>query len=297
VIALPLVALLLAAPAARPAPLPPRSLKWESSLAAALEKAKASGKPVMIDFWAEWCGYCHLLDRTTYRDPSVIRRSAAFVSVKVNSEGSPDEVRIASRYLVNSLPTILFLSPGGRPFLRLSGYLPANRFLMALAEMTRRSAFVLDQEAILAREPNDPAALRTLGLHAFTQITLMAERDPDQRMSKQMFEDAQDLLSRACRVDQGQAPAERKRVRSALGILHGYEGKFAEAEALLKEALALPADAENDARAYSGLGEIYMMQKKKDLAREAFRQVVEHYPQSDDAQLAKRYLQTLGPPP
>jgi thiol-disulfide isomerase/thioredoxin len=294
VTAWPLLALVLAAPAARPGG---DSIRWESTFAAATEKAKAAGKPVMIDFWAEWCGYCHQLDRTTYRDPGVVRRSAAFVSVKVDTEGGAAGIDLASRYLVTSLPTILFVSPAGRPILRLSGYLPPGPFAMALAEVTRRALIVMAQETTLEKDPQNPEALTLLGLHTFTELSQVADEHGG-RLSKSLFEDSRDLLSRAYRVDKDRPSIERKRVRSALGILHGFEGKFPQAEAMLKEALALsPADADMDARAYSKLGQVYMMQKKNDLARQTLRKLTERYPRSGEAQNARGQLQRLEKEP
>ncbi len=80
-----------------------------------LAAARAAGKPVFIDFWATWCKNCHAMDATTFKDPAVVQRLAAFVVIKYQAEKPNEEPAksILDRYGAVGLPTysVLRLKP------------------------------------------------------------------------------------------------------------------------------------------------------------------------------------------
>jgi len=87
-----------------------QSIHWVKSMDAALKEAGATKKPIMVDFYATWCGPCKVLDEDIYTDDAVIEQSRKWVSVKIDVEKNQE---LASKYNVTGLPTIAFLKPDG----------------------------------------------------------------------------------------------------------------------------------------------------------------------------------------
>jgi thioredoxin len=68
-----------------------------------------SDKPVIVDFWAEWCGPCHAVSPVL--DRIVEEHGGALKLVKVNIDEQP---ALSQRYGVQSIPTMI-LFKGGEP--------------------------------------------------------------------------------------------------------------------------------------------------------------------------------------
>lgn len=102
------------------------AINWKYDLQDALKSAKAQHKPIMIDFYTDWCGWCKKLDSDTYSDPKVNAASGKFICVKINAEKEP---ALAGKYGVSGYPTIIFLDSNGNVIRKIPGYLPPDGFL------------------------------------------------------------------------------------------------------------------------------------------------------------------------
>jgi thiol:disulfide interchange protein len=101
---------------------------WESDMPAALERARNEGKPVLVNFYADWCVWCKRLESTTLRDAkvaSVLQSEVVPLSLDVDHEGK----ELSNEYGVDGLPMIIVLDSAGKEIGRIPGYMPPDSFL------------------------------------------------------------------------------------------------------------------------------------------------------------------------
>jgi thiol:disulfide interchange protein len=114
------------------------TVDWEDDLPSALERARSEGKPVLINFYADWCVWCKRLESTTFRDAKVatmLRDRVIPLSLNVEGNGR----KLSNEYRVDGLPTILVLDPDGREIGRIPGYAPPRGFLERVDGLLQQS--------------------------------------------------------------------------------------------------------------------------------------------------------------
>ncbi len=93
-------------------------------------QAAREHKYVLLDLEAVWCHWCHVMDQTTYRDPSVRRLMGKnYVAVKVDQDSRPD---ISNRYEDYGWPATVIFKPDGSEIVKRQGYLPPKQMASIL---------------------------------------------------------------------------------------------------------------------------------------------------------------------
>jgi len=177
---------------------------WRTDFSAALAEAEQSGKPLLVHFYAIWCGPCAKMERDILKSPEVKRLlTDRVIGVKIDSDRHPELVQ---RYAVQFLPSDLILDPAnGKVLIELQTdpqkAMDRNTYLSFAASGDRRfqqaqsvriAAKQKEAEKELAKnsvatpvgdgkgsgpasgEPGDAKSL--IGLDGFSPVTLTRQR-------------------------------------------------------------------------------------------------------------------------
>ncbi len=120
--------------------LPFRKIASVEDLDRELAAAQAAGRPVMLDFYADWCVSCKEMEKYTFSVPGVQQDLAGFVLLKADvTANSEADQALFRRFGVYGPPTTAFFNTEGRecrPF-RLVGFVDADDFRSHLARLAR----------------------------------------------------------------------------------------------------------------------------------------------------------------
>ena len=93
-------------------------------------------RPVMLDFYADWCVSCKEMERYTFADPAVRAKMAGFTLLKADvTANTPEDKALLARFGLFGPPGIIFFAPDGKEIagLRVVGFQEAGDFLKQLA--------------------------------------------------------------------------------------------------------------------------------------------------------------------
>ena len=105
------------------------------SVAELQARLASAERPVMLDFYADWCVSCKEMEKFTFTDPAVRAKLAGFILLQADvTANSADDKALLARFGLFGPPGIVFFAPGGQetPGLRVIGFQKAEAFLKVL---------------------------------------------------------------------------------------------------------------------------------------------------------------------
>jgi thiol:disulfide interchange protein DsbD len=112
----------------------PRFVKVASVAELEEKLAQARGRPVMLDFYADWCVSCKEMERFTFTDPGVRARMERMLLLKADvTANTPEDAALLARFGLFGPPgTIFFDAAGNQLARRVIGFQPAEQFAASL---------------------------------------------------------------------------------------------------------------------------------------------------------------------
>lgn len=109
-------------------------ISWQTSLDQARAAARAQNKPILIDFYATWCGPCKMLDEQTYKASGVISLvSQHFIPVKIDVD---KQQAVSQQFNIEAMPTTILLDARGKEIARKVGFIDAAEMMQLLGRAT-----------------------------------------------------------------------------------------------------------------------------------------------------------------
>jgi tetratricopeptide (TPR) repeat protein len=252
-------------------------IQWFKNLAEASEAAQKTNRPMMIDFWADWCGPCKVMDADVYKNPELI---AAFnqkmVGVRIHFDLQPDMVK---KFNVPALPYLIFTDSYGLELMHQRGIIEASDLTAVIKALPGDVTEFNRLDRILQEDKEDYKALRGLAQ------TLR---------SNGFYSSSNAYLAKALKQNEAKKDAaERESLlfTMAENSLELQDGKAASED--LERCLKEFPNSSRRADMLLSLGKAYALDEKKDKARKSLNSVIAEFPQTPAASKAEQLLQSL----
>jgi TolA-binding protein len=253
-----------------PAQSAPARIDWLHDINEAISQAQKKSKPIFVDAYADWCAWCHKLDREVYSDPRFVIYMEQFIPVRIDIEDNGSGSRYAEQNEINDLPTLLVLDSNGHTTNRISGFLSADELMADVDHMQH----LLEREE---KDPNDLSATYQLA---------------NEYLAREMNHEAEEHFQKIVGAS-GATVAQKESATFSLALTQFYQQHYQPAIATLKTYEEVFKDGASGEDALLLLCEIELDLNSNDQARLYLQEFLRRYPKSENADRAQQMLSTL----
>ncbi|HEX8473557.1 MAG TPA: thioredoxin family protein [Pyrinomonadaceae bacterium] len=250
---------------------------WHKNFKEAREIAKQTGKPMLIDFAADWCEPCKAMDRYFWPKTETVALSEKFVCVKMNFDLDPE----VSRYKVDRIPAVVFTDPWGN-FLTVNfgfGHQSPAALTQIMKVIPSDFSAINEWNGVLERDKENAAAL--------VKVADFYRRNSVFNISNMYFK-------RALKTKEMQANADKYgELLIAVGVNHLKQQEYGDAKNVFDEYLKQSPNGKHGDTALIGIFTAHVGKKKLGDAEKTLEQLKSAYPNSPYVQQAAERLQQL----
>jgi thioredoxin-related protein len=133
---------------------------WYNDVQQASSVAKEANRPMVLDFWADWCAACRVMESDVYTSDEFIEATKRLTPVRIDFDKQQE---LARKYNITGLPTILFTDSYGTELFRLTGYISAKSFNDVIHALPADVSEFNRLTRVLATDKNNFEALQGMG--------------------------------------------------------------------------------------------------------------------------------------
>jgi thioredoxin-like negative regulator of GroEL len=256
---------------------PAGRIVWHKDFKEAREIAKQTGKPMLIDFAADWCEPCKAMDRYFWPKTETVALSEKFVCVKMNFDTDPE----VSRYMVDRIPAVVFTDPWGN-FLTVNfgfGHQSPAALTQIMKVIPSDFSAINDWNGVLERDKENAAAL--------IKVADFYRRNGVYNISTMYFK-------RALKTKEMQANADKYgELLIAVGLNHLKQQEYGDAKNVFDDYLKQAPNGKHGDTALVGIFSAHIGKKKLADAEKTLEQLKSAYPNSPYVQQAAERLQQV----
>ncbi len=119
-------------------------VQWMSYQPALLQQALEKNRPVILDFFAQWCAPCKEMDKKVFTDPELVEMSQQIEMIRADlTSTNPYQKELKTRYQVRGVPTILFINQHGQVErdLTIESFADKNEILERMKRLIQKRPF------------------------------------------------------------------------------------------------------------------------------------------------------------
>lgn len=250
-----------------------KEIHWYNNFAQGSKIARETGKPLLLDFQADWCGPCKAMEIEFWPKQNVVEIAEKFVCVNIDID---KETSVAAQYQANPIPLMVIADPWSNQIYRHTGYRNMEGLLNVMKAMPGDFSEVVEWGDLLKKDSKNGRAM--IGLAEFYHKNGIADLSADH-------------YKRALKTKELESDLElREAVFLKLGINYMRMKNYAEAQKVFERCMKELPQAKQGDQAMVGMVLCQIGQGKLNDAETTLAQLQAKYPGSRAAQRGAEQL-------